>query len=74
MEDKIKLDITLTDREAKLVHTFIRRSIFEQYERNMTECGFSYQENQDRIYDTIGAFNAIQTAIEEKMAKRKNNT
>ena len=37
--DKRLLSVELTKREASLIHTFIRRSIFEQYERNMNEVG-----------------------------------
>ena len=37
----MKIQLDLTEREARLVCTFIRRSIYEQYERNMIEAGMT---------------------------------
>lgn len=57
----------LTEREARLILTFIRRSCFEQYYRNMNECGFTEQENKNISYETIEAFANVRDAISEKL-------
>ena len=54
MEKEFK--IMLTEKDARLICTFIRRSIFEQYERNMSEAGFTPEQNKQITYDTIDAF------------------
>jgi len=59
------LSVELTDRESSLIHTFIRRSIFEQYERNMNEAGDTDEQTKTRAYETIEAFASIRDAIEE---------
>lgn len=59
------LSVELTDRESSLIHTFIRRSIFEQYERNMNEAGDTDDQTKNRAYETIEAFASIRDAIEE---------
>lgn len=63
--DKRLLSVELTKREASLIHTFIRRSIFEQYERNMNEAGDTDEQTKNRAYETIEAFASIRDAIEE---------
>lgn len=63
--DKRLLSVELTKREASLIHTFIRRSIFEQYERNMNEAGDTDEQTKTRAYETIEAFASIRDAIEE---------
>lgn len=63
--DKRLLSVELTKREASLIHTFIRRSIFEQYERNMNEAGDTDDQTKNRAYETIEAFASIRDAIEE---------
>lgn len=54
MEKEFK--IMMTEKAARLICTFIRRSIFEQYERNMSEAGFTPEQNKQITYDTIDAF------------------
>jgi len=61
----MKIELELTDREASLIHTFIRRSIYEQFLRNMTEASDTKEEAENRTYDTIHAVEKIRTAIEE---------
>lgn len=63
--DKRLLSVELTKREASLIHTFIRRSIFEQYERNVNEAGDTDEQTKNRAYETIEAFASIRDAIEE---------
>ena len=63
--DKRLLSVELTKREASLIHTSIRRSIFEQYERNMNEAGDTDDQTKNRAYETIEAFASIRDAIEE---------
>lgn len=59
----MKLEIELTDREASLIHTFIRRSLYEQYFRNMTEAGDTKEKAEDRAYETINAMGRLGQAI-----------
>ena len=61
MEKEFK--IMLTEEAARLICTFIRRSIFEQYERNMIEAGFTQEQNKQITYDTIDAFNDLREQI-----------
>lgn len=63
--DKRLLSVELTDRESSLIHTFIRRSIFEQYLRNMQEASDTEEQAKNRAYETIEAFASIRDAIEE---------
>ena len=63
--DKRLLSVELTKREASLIHTFIRRSIFEQYLRNMQEASDTEEQAKNRAYETIEAFASIRDAIEE---------
>lgn len=65
MEKEFK--IMLTERAAILICTFIRRSIFEQYERNMSEAGFTQEENKTLAYDAIEAFTDLREAIKEQL-------
>lgn len=62
----MKITINLTNEEAHLIHTMIRRSIFEQYLRNMQEAGDTVEKAKDRAYNTIYAMNKIKKAIEKK--------
>ena len=55
--------IMLDKKAASLICTFIRRSIFEQYERNMSEAGFTPEQNKQITYDTIDAFNDLREQI-----------
>lgn len=57
------IELELSDREAILIHTFIRRSIYEQYLRNMAEAGDTPEETENRTYSTIHAMEKIRTAI-----------
>lgn len=65
MEKKFK--IMLTEKDARLICTFIRRSIFEQYERNMSEAGFTPEQNKQITYDTVEAFTDLREAIAEQL-------
>lgn len=65
----MKIEIELTDRQASLIHTFIRRSIYEQFYRNMAEASDTKEEAENRTYDTIHAVELIRTAIEEARNK-----
>lgn len=65
----MKVELELTEKEARLIHTFIRRSSFEQYERNMAEAGDKDEESKTRAYDTISAFAGIRDAIEGAFQK-----
>lgn len=56
-------NIMLTEKSSRLICTFIRRSIFEQYERNMSEAGFTPEQNKEITYDTIAAFNDLREQI-----------
>lgn len=55
--------IMLDENAARLICTFIRRAIFEQYERNMSEAGFTPEHNKQITYDTIYAFNDLSDQI-----------
>lgn len=55
--------IMLDEKAAQLICTFIRRSIFEQYERNMSEAGFTPEKNKQITYDTIDTFNDLREQI-----------
>ena len=61
MEKEFKIMMTAT--AARLICTFIRRSIFEQYERNMSEAGFTPEQNKQITYDTIDVFNDLREQI-----------
>lgn len=61
MEKEFK--IMMTEKSARLICTFIRRSIFEQYERNMSEAGFTPEQNKQITYDTIDAFADLREQI-----------
>lgn len=63
----MKITFDVTEREARLIHTFIRRSCFEQYYRNMSEAGDDLEKANNRAYDTINAFCSIRDAIEEAL-------
>lgn len=60
----MKLEIELTDREAFELHTFIRRSIFEDYIRAMAECNQNQEQTNDRVYEVIYALSKIKKEIE----------
>ncbi len=59
----MKVVLELTERESSLIRTFIRRSIFEQYERNMREAGDTDEQAKNRAYETIEAFASIRDAL-----------
>ena len=59
----MKVVLELTERESSLIRTFIRRSIFEQYERNMREAGDPDEQVKNRAYDTIEAYASIRDAL-----------
>ena len=60
----MQITLELTETESKLIHTFIRRSIFEYYIRPMQESGDTKEQTTDRVYNTISAIEKIRTAIE----------
>ena len=66
----MKIKIELTQDQAALINTFIRRSIFEQFERNMFQCGDTREQTINRAYETIEAFSIIRDAITETTNKR----
>lgn len=65
----MKIQIELNEKDIKLIRTFVRRSIYEQYERNMAECGMSQQEIRDVTYDTITAFNDLSDQLANQRDK-----
>lgn len=65
MEKEFK--IMMNEKAARLICTFIRRSIFEQYERNMSEAGFTPEQNKQITYDTVEAFTDLKAAIAEQL-------
>lgn len=67
--ETMKIQLDLTDREARLICTFIRRSIYEQYERNMYECGMSREEASNVISDTVYAFDTVRDQIIEALTE-----
>lgn len=60
----MQITLELTETESKLIHTFIRRSIFEDYIRPMQESGDTKEQTTDRVYNNISAMEKIRTAIE----------
>lgn len=66
----MKIELELTDQEASLIHTFIRRTIFEDYIRPMAEACDTKEQTTDRVYKTINAMEKIRNAIVEA---RNNN-
>ena len=66
MEDKIELKIELTEKEMKLIHTWIRRSIWEDYLARIAECGWTDEQIRNETEQCIMAFAEIRHAIEEK--------
>lgn len=66
MEKKIKIEIELTEHEAQLIHTWIRRSIFEDYFNRIADCTMTEDKAKNETYNTIYAFQEIQSAIEER--------
>lgn len=66
----MKIKIELTQDQAALINTFIRRSIFEQFERNMFQCGDTSEQTVNRAYKTIEAFSIIRDAITETTNKQ----
>lgn len=65
MEKEFK--IMMSENSARLICTFIRRSIFEQYERNMSEAGFTPEQNKQITYDTVEAFTDLRDAITSQL-------
>ena len=66
MEKKIKIELEFTEHEAKLIHTWIRRSIFEDYFNRIADCTMTEDKAKNETYNTIYAFQEIQSAIEER--------
>lgn len=61
----MEITVELTEREAHELHTFIRRSIFEDYIRAMDECNQTQEQTNDRVYEVIYALNKIRKEIEK---------
>ena len=66
----MKIEIELTEREARELHTFIRRSIFEDYIRAMSECNQTQEQTNDRVYEVIYALSKIRKEIEAENEQR----
>lgn len=60
----MEITVELTEREAFELHTFIRRSIFEDYIRAMAECNQNQEQTNDRVYEVIYALTKIKKEIE----------
>lgn len=65
MKDKLEIKLKLSLHEAKLIHTWIRRSIFEDYFNRIADCTMTEDQAKNETYNTIYAFQEIQSAIEE---------
>ena len=65
MEKKIKIELEFTKHEAKLIHTWIRRSIFEDYFKRIADYTMTEDQAKNETYNTIYAFQEIQSAIEK---------
>lgn len=65
----MKIQLDLTEREARLVCTFIRRSIYEQYKRNMSEAGMTRDQVGDIASETIVAFDTVREQIADTLNK-----
>lgn len=61
----MSITIELEKKDLQLIHTFIRRSIFEDYIRPMREAGDSPEDTENRVYQTIEAMGKIRRAIEQ---------
>lgn len=66
MENKIELKLEFTEKELKLIHTWIRRSIWEDYLKRIEESGWTYEQIRNETEQCIMAFMEIRNAIEEK--------
>ena len=66
MDNKSLLILEFTEKELKLIHTWIRRSIWEDYLKRIAECGWTDEEIRNKTEQCIDAFRKIQNAIEEK--------
>lgn len=66
MENKIKLELEFTEKELKLIHTWIRRSIWEDYLARIAESGWTDEQIRNETEQCIMAFQDIRNAIEEK--------
>lgn len=60
----MQITIELTEKESNLIHTFIRRTVFEDFIRPMQESGDTKEQTLNRVYETISAMQKIRTAIE----------
>lgn len=65
----MKIQLDLKEREARLVCTFIRRSIYEQYERNMSEAGMTRDQAAEIAEDTAAAFYDVREQIADALNK-----
>jgi hypothetical protein len=68
----MKLEVELTSEEAFELHTFIRRSIVEDYIRAMNEVNQSADKTNDRVYEVISALTAVRKQIEKKWQQERD--
>ncbi len=61
----MQITIELTEKESNLIHTFIRRTVFEDFIRPMQESGDTKEQTLNRVYETISAMQKIRNAIED---------
>lgn len=66
----MEFKINLTIEEARLIRLWVRRAIYEQYERNMYEAGMSKEETRNKTYDCICAFNTLDEELGKKLNKK----
>lgn len=59
----VRIAIEFTDKEAKLIKTWIRRSIYEDYYKRVMECYKSEEENKNNAYDCLYAFQKIEEQL-----------
>lgn len=60
------MTIELEKKDLQLIHTFIRRCVFEDYIRPMREAGDTPEDTENRVYETIYAMEKIRRAIEQQ--------
>lgn len=63
----MEFKINLTIEEARLIRLWVRRAIYEQYERNMYEAGLSKEETTNKTYDCINAFNTLDEELGKEL-------
>lgn len=69
----MRIEVDLTDQEAFELHTFIRRSIFEDYIRAMDEANQDTGKTHDRVYTVEGALGKIREQIAKEWDRCSKN-